>query len=62
MRNVDDFLKAYYGKFTEEDAILLSEKEDLSSLLEMNESNLAKIVRKDIGRERRKQWRTRYLI
>ncbi len=56
MHNIDEFLKEYYGKFTEEDVTLLLEKEYLSSLLEMNESELAKVVRKDIGKERRKQW------
>jgi hypothetical protein len=54
---VEEFLQAYKGKFLEEDVReLIGDGIDLSDLLNINEGELAKILREHVGRKRRKQW------
>ena len=54
---IEEFLEEYKGKLIREDAEELVKKGiDLSDLVDINESELAKILRENVGRERRRKW------
>ena len=53
---IDEILNEYEGKLVREDVEPLDRVVDLSTLLEADETELAKILRKNVGKKRRKEW------
>ena len=53
---VDEILKVYKGKLVRADINFIEKMVNLSTLLEIDETGLAKILRRSVGRRRRKRW------